>query len=70
MRLIITEEEKKEIKDKYVDGINQTVLTHLKRNFPISVVELKDLPRPFRFIKIDDKSRNLDDNKKLNILLY
>jgi hypothetical protein len=64
MRLIITEEEKDEIINKYKDNTDDKLLVYLKRHFPIHQHKSEYFPRPFRFIQIDDKSRNLDDNKK------
>jgi hypothetical protein len=64
MRLIITEEEKDEIINKYKDNTDDKLLVYLKRHFPIHQTKSEYFPKPFRFVQIDDKSRNLDDNKK------
>jgi hypothetical protein len=64
MRLIITEEEKDEIINKYKDNTDNKLLVYLKRHFPVRQTKIDSFPKPFRFIQIDDKSRNLDDNKK------
>lgn len=66
MRLIITEEEKNDIISKYNDNTDKRLLNYLKRHFPIHKREIDFGDRPFvhRTIMIDDKSRNLDDNKK------
>lgn len=62
MRLIITEEEKDDIINKYKDNTDNKLLVYLKRHFPVRQTKIDSIP--FRFIQIDDKSRNLDDNKK------
>ena len=63
-KLIITEEEKKEILNKYIDNIDEKFLTHLKRHFPIYAFSVDGFPKPFRRIRINDKEKSLDDNKK------
>ena len=66
MRLIITEEEKNDIINKYRGNIDDKLLNHLKRHFPIYRREYDFGDKPFihRSIMIDDRTRNLDDNKK------
>lgn len=66
MRLIITEEEKNDIISKYKGNTDEKLLNYLKRHFPIYKREFDFGDRPYihRVIMIDDKTRNLDDNKK------
>jgi len=66
MRLIITEEEKNDIISKYKGNTDEKLLTYLKRHFPIYQREYDfgDKPYVHRSIMIDDRTRNLDDNKK------
>lgn len=63
MKLIITEEEKKEIINKYLDNTDKNVLIHLKRNFPIFTEKLENFENPFKFILIDGKTKNLNQSK-------
>ena len=63
-KLIITEEEKKEILNKYIDNIDEKLLTYLKRHSPISVLSVDGFSKPFRRIRINYKEKSLDDNKK------
>ena len=58
-KLIITEEEKKEILNKYVDNIDEKLLTYLKRHSPISVLSVDGFSKPFRRIRINDKEKSL-----------
>lgn len=72
MRLLITEAEKEDILSKYKDNTDDRLLTYLRRNFPISII---DLPRydaetdsyndeKSAMILVDDKSYFVEDNKK------
>jgi hypothetical protein len=63
-KLIITEEEKEEILNKYDNTTDNKLLTHLKRHFPINVFSVEGFSRPFRRIQINGKEKSLDDNKK------
>ena len=71
MKFIITEDQKNLI-DKYSGNTDEKVLSHLKRHFPIQVQEFEWFDKPFRTIFIDDKTRNLDTNKKylVNTIFY
>ena len=71
-KLIITEEEKKEILNKYIDNIDEKFLTHLKRHSPIYAFSVEGFSNPFRRIQIDGKEKNLDNNKKylVNKIVY
>jgi hypothetical protein len=64
MKFRITEEERKNIMDKYSENYNQNILTYLKRNFPVwSSGEIEWLKKPIKFIQINGKSKTLDSNK-------
>jgi hypothetical protein len=70
-RLIITEEEKEDILQKYnEDNTDKKILTYLKRHYPISkpFANSKFFDEDFMknriMIKIDDKLHSVDDNKK------
>ena len=71
-KLIITEEEKKEILNKYIDNIDEKLLTYLKRHSPIYAFSVEGFSNPFRRIQIDGKEKNLDNNKKylVNKIVY
>lgn len=64
MRILVTEQQMENLKSKYEGNIDNKILTHLKRHFPISTKKLDGFEKPFRFIYIDDRTRNLDDSKK------
>lgn len=64
MKLIITEEEKKEIIAKYSDNHNQEILNYLKRNFPVWSSEPNEwLKTPIKFVQVNGKSKSLNQNK-------
>ena len=67
-KLIITEEEKKEILNKYIDNIDEKLLTYLKRHSPIYAFSVEGFSNPFRRIQIDGKEKNLDNNKNSTIV--
>jgi len=62
--MIISEEEKDEIKKKYEDNTSKEVLTHLKRNYPIYEFDIKFMDYPVKQILVDDKLHMLSKNKK------
>ena len=62
--MLITEQEKEEIKKKYEDNISKEVLTHLKRNYPIYEFNMKFTDSPIKQILVDDKLYMLSQNKK------
>jgi hypothetical protein len=62
--MIISEEEKDEIKKKYEDNTSKEVLTHLKRNYPIYEFNIKFMDSPVKQILVDDKLHMLSKNKK------
>ena len=62
--MLISEQEKEEIKKKYEDNISKEVLTHLKRNYPIYEFNMKFTDSPVKQILVDDKLYMLSQNKK------
>lgn len=60
----LTENEKKEILSKYSGDTSDDLLVHLKRHFPIYETNLEWMDKPLKFIKIEDKVRSLEKNKK------
>ena len=60
----ISESEKKEILSKYNGNTSVELLTHLKRNFPVSELKFDWMANPIKQIYIDDKSYHIEDNKK------
>lgn len=53
-----------EIKSEKNSGTSDSLLTHLKRNYPVIEVELEWLEKPIKQIKVDDKLKLLENNKK------
>lgn len=60
----LTEEEKKQILSKYVEDTSDELLNHLKRHFPVYETQLDWMITPLKFIKVDDKVKYLENNKK------
>lgn len=60
----ISESEKKEILSKYIGNTSDELLTHLKRNFPVSELKFDWMSNPIKQIYIDDKLYHIEDNKK------
>ena len=60
----ITENEKKEILSKYSGDNSSELLLYLKRHFPIYETHLDWLEKPLKFIKVEDKVRPFENNKK------
>jgi hypothetical protein len=64
MNMRITEQEKKDILSKYQDDTSDTLLTHLKRHYPAIEITYSWSNRPLKWIKVDDRMRPLEHNKK------
>ena len=64
MNMRLTEEERREILSRYKDDTSEELLTHLKRHFPTYETNLDWMENQLKFIKIDDKVRPLESNKK------
>jgi hypothetical protein len=62
--MLLTEQEKEEIKKKYEDNISKEVLAHLKRYYPIYEFNMKFMDSPVKQILVDDKLYMLSQNKK------
>ena len=62
-RLIITEQEKKDILDKYQDDTDRKVLTYLRRHCPVTVIDA-EFYKGMHYVLIDDKAHIVEKNKK------
>lgn len=62
-RLIITEQEKKNILDKYQDDTDSKILTYLRRHCPVSVID-NEFYKGMHYVLIDDKAHIVEKNKK------
>ena len=63
-RIVITEEEKKDILDKYQDNTDPLVFTYLKRHYPTHSIESDFIKNKIK-IMVDDKSHFVKNNKKI-----
>ena len=52
-RLIITEQEKKDILDKYQDDTDPKILTYLRRHCPVTVIDAEFYKGIYNFISED-----------------
>ena len=62
-RLIITEQEKKDILDKYQDDTDPKILTYLRRHCPVTVIDA-EIYKGMHYFLIDDKVHIVEKNKK------
>lgn len=62
--MILSEEEKEDIKKKYEGIHSKDLLNHLKRNFPIYELDFKFRDHPLRQIYVDEKLYDMSGNKK------
>jgi len=62
-RLIITEQEKKDILDKYQDDTDPKILTYLRRHCPVTVIDA-EVYKGMHYVLIDDKAYIVERNKK------
>ena len=62
-RLIITEQEKKDILDKYQDDTDPKILTYLRRHCPVTVIDA-EVYKGMHYVLIDDKAYIVKRNKK------
>ena len=62
-RLIITEQEKKVILDKYQDDTDPKILTYLRRHCPVTVIDA-EFYKGMHYVLIDDKAHIVERNKK------
>lgn len=63
-RLIITEEDKKEIKSQYQGEFDRKFYDFLKANIEVDDNYLDGIEKPFVLLYIDGKSRLLSNSKK------
>ena len=63
-RLILTEEDKKEVMNNYFGEFNHKFYDFLKSNVTVSSKEIDHFPKPFVLIYIDGKSKLLNNSKK------
>ena len=63
-KLLITEEEKLDILNKYQDNTDDKVFTYLRRNYPIYEIEnFFDNSKKIKYIVVNDKMKFLSGNK-------
>ena len=62
--MILSEQEKEDIRKKYEGNYSNEILIHLRRNYPVYEFEAKFMDSPFRQILVDDKLYILSKNKK------
>lgn len=61
----------RQIKDKYEGNVDDGVFTYLRRNYPVSVIDLKGWQgKPFKVIYIDDRQRPLMSKKEITQRIY
>lgn len=61
--MIISEQEKEDIRKKYEGNYSNEILIHLRRNYPVYEFESKWMD-PIKQILVDDKLYMLSQNKK------
>lgn len=64
MNMLISEEEKKQILSKYINNTSDELLNHLKRHYPVYEQQVDWKEKPIKFILVDDKLRQIENNKK------
>jgi hypothetical protein len=62
MKLVIEQDEKDDILNKYKDNTDSGVLTHLRRRYPIHTQTILD--KDYTFINVDDRRYFVEGNKK------
>ena len=62
--MILSEQEKEEIRNKYKDNTSPQVLNHLKRHYPVYEYKLEWMTEPFRQVYVNEKLYALEGNKK------
>jgi hypothetical protein len=67
---MISESKKKDLELKYSGNTNDSLLTYLRRNYPVETKHLEGLRRPVQTIYIDDKYRMLVSKKYITQLIY
>lgn len=59
-----TIQEKKDILAKYSGKTSDDLMIYLRRNFTVTEYKYEWMSEPTKFIKVDDKTRPLKQNKK------
>jgi len=62
--MILSEQEKEDIRKKYEENYSNEILTHLKRNYTVYEFDIKFMDSPVKQILVDDKLYMLSKNKK------
>jgi hypothetical protein len=62
--MILSEQEKEDIRKKYEGNYSNEILVHLRRNYPVYEFDAKFMDSPFKQILVDDKLYMLSRNKK------
>lgn len=62
--MLLSEQEKEDIRKKYEGIHSQEVLNHLKRHFPIYEFDFSFSHQPLKQIYVDDKLYMMEGNKK------
>jgi hypothetical protein len=61
----------KHIKDKYEGNVDNSVLTYLRRNYPVTTHNFDSFgEKKFKYISIDDKYRPLLSKKEFTTRIY
>jgi hypothetical protein len=62
--MILSEQEKDDIRKKYEGNYSNEILIHLRRNYPVYEFNPMFMDSPFKQILVDDKLHMLSKNKK------
>lgn len=62
--MYLTEQEKKDKLSKYDENISNDLFNHLRRHFTVTEFKYDWMSKPIRFIKVGDKTRPMEQNKK------
>lgn len=62
--MILSEQEKEDIRKKYEGNYSNEILIHLRRNYPVYEFNMKFMDSPVKQILVDDKLYMLSQNKK------
>jgi hypothetical protein len=63
--MILSEQEKQDIRKKYENNVSKDVLNHLKRHFPVTEHDWKLNDTIIKIISVNDKEYWIKGNKKL-----
>ena len=64
MNNMLTEQEKRDLLSKYSGDTSDELLLYLRRHFPVTEIQHDWMSEPVKFVKVDDKSKLLRNNKK------